>query len=59
MRDNEKGFDMLVRRLGSYELLGMAERARMMDAHLKIERRLGNGSVVQLRVHEDGHSADG
>ena len=59
VRDNGKGFDMLVRRLGSYGLLGMAERARMMDAHLKIESRPGNGSVVQLRVQEDRHSADG
>ncbi|SFT82166.1 sensor histidine kinase [Paraburkholderia aspalathi] len=59
VRDNGKGFDMPVRRLGSYGLLGMAERARMMHAHLKIESRPGNGSVVELLVHEDGHSADG
>ncbi|MFB9123739.1 sensor histidine kinase [Paraburkholderia dipogonis] len=59
VRDNGKGFDMLVRRLGSYGLLGMAERARMMDAHLKIESQPGNGSVVRLRVQEDGRTADG
>jgi len=51
--DDGKGFDMPVRRLGSYGLLGMADRARMMDAHLKIDSRPGNGSVIELRVHED------
>ncbi|SIT49165.1 exported hypothetical protein [Paraburkholderia ribeironis] len=51
--DNGKGFDMLVRRLGSYGLFGMAERARMMDARLAIHSQPGNGSVVQLRVNED------
>ncbi|MFB9123713.1 sensor histidine kinase [Paraburkholderia dipogonis] len=51
--DDGKGLDMPVRRLGSYGLLGMAERARMMDAHLKIDSRPGNGSVIKLHVQED------
>lgn len=58
VRDNGKGFDMLMRRVGSNGLLGMAERARMMDAHLKIESQPGNGSLVQLRVQEDARIAD-
>ncbi|BFG80241.1 hypothetical protein PTKU46_82750 [Paraburkholderia terrae] len=54
--DNGRGFDMSVRRLGSYGLVGMADRAKMMDAHLKIDSRPGNGSLVKLRVREDGRT---
>jgi len=53
VRDNGQGFDMLVDRLGSYGFLGMAERARMMDAHLKIDSHLGSGSVIRLRIQDD------
>ncbi|MEM5317612.1 sensor histidine kinase [Paraburkholderia sp. JHI869] len=56
--DNGKGFDMLERRPGSYGLLGMADRARMMDARLEIHSQPGNGSVVQLRVDEDALIAE-
>ena len=54
--DDGRGFDMPVRRLGSYGLVGMADRAKMMDAHLKIHSRPGNGSVIKLRVREDGRT---
>lgn len=53
VRDNGQGFDMLRDRLGSYGLLGMTERARMMDALLKIDSQPGSGSVIRLRVQED------
>ena len=56
VRDDGKGFEMPVRRLGSYGLLGIADRARMMEAHLKIDSLPGRGTIIKLLVREDGRA---
>ncbi|KVH80531.1 histidine kinase [Burkholderia ubonensis] len=54
IRDDGRGFDMDAVRTGhSYGLQGMAERARLIEAHLRIKSSPGAGSLVYLRVRDD------
>jgi signal transduction histidine kinase len=52
--DDGRGFDIVAARAGhSYGLQGMAERARLIDAHLYIRSEPHSGSVVRLCVQDD------
>ncbi|WP_232448133.1 PAS domain S-box protein [Burkholderia ubonensis] len=52
--DNGSGFDLSVARTkGSYGLLGMAERARLIGANLSIESACGAGSVIHLQLEHN------
>ena len=51
IRDNGRGFDVVAARDGySYGLLGMTERARLIDAQLHFESTADSGSVIHLHV---------
>jgi PAS domain S-box-containing protein len=51
IRDNGKGFDLEVARLGkSLGLVGMQERALLLDGELKIEAVPGSGTTLTLRI---------
>ena len=51
--DDGRGFDIVAARAGhSYGLQGMAERARLIDAHLYIRSEPASGSVVRLCVQD-------
>ncbi|SOE95284.1 PAS domain S-box-containing protein [Burkholderia sp. D7] len=51
IRDNGRGFDVAAARDGySYGLLGMTERARLIDAQLHFESTADSGSVIHLHV---------
>ncbi|OAJ59372.1 hypothetical protein A6V36_27375 [Paraburkholderia ginsengiterrae] len=52
--DNGRGFNVdTTRRVHSFGLLGMAERARLIDAQLQIESRPGNGTTIRVRVKDN------
>ncbi|MBN3781390.1 PAS domain S-box protein [Burkholderia sp. Ac-20345] len=49
--DNGAGFELSTARgKGSYGLLGMAERARLIGARLSIESAIGAGATISLRL---------
>lgn len=57
--DDGRGFDIVAARAGySYGLQGMAERARLIDAHLHIQSERGAGSVVRLCVQDDSVTSE-
>jgi len=53
IRDDGQGFDVAAAREGySYGLLGMTERARLIDAELHVESAASAGCVIRLYVGE-------
>ena len=53
IRDDGRGFDVAAAREGySYGLLGMTERARLIDAELHVESMASAGCVIRLHVGE-------
>jgi PAS domain S-box-containing protein len=53
IRDDGQGFDVAAARDGySYGLLGMIERARLIDAELHVESRAEAGCMIRLYVSE-------
>jgi PAS domain S-box-containing protein len=58
IRDDGRGFDVVAARDGySYGLLGMTERARLIDAQLQFESTAESGSVIRLHVGENSVAA--
>lgn len=54
VRDNGHGFDFVEARAGfSYGLQGMAERARSIDAQLRIDSEPGVGTHVRLLIRDE------
>ena len=49
--DNGKGFDMSIKkRIDSYGIIGMKERAYLLDADLSIESQLGKGTKIHIEM---------
>lgn len=49
--DNGKGFDMSIKkRIDSYGIIGMKERAYLLDANLSIESQLGKGTKIHIEM---------
>lgn len=57
--DNGCGFDPAASKRGSYGLLGMSERARLIGASLQIDSVVGSGTVVSISIPvENGREDD-
>ena len=57
--DNGCGFDPAASKRGSYGLLGMFERARLIGASLQIDSVMGSGTVVSISIPvENGNEDD-
>ncbi|RDV00935.1 PAS domain S-box protein [Trinickia dinghuensis] len=57
--DNGCGFDPAACKRGSYGLLGMSERARLIGASLQIDSAIGSGTVVSISIPvENGREDD-
>ncbi len=57
--DNGCGFDPAASQRGSYGLLGMSERARLIGASLQIDSLVGSGTVVSISIPvENGREDD-
>jgi len=55
--DNGIGFDPVSGRdKGTLGLLSLRERARLVGAHLQVSSKLGEGTVVEVRVPLDGRA---
>ena len=50
VRDNGKGFDVHQRKLDSFGVVGMRERALMLGGELNIESRPGQGTSIEVRI---------
>ena len=49
--DDGKGFDMNIKkRIDSYGIIGMKERAYLLDANLSIESQLGKGTKIHIEM---------
>lgn len=49
--DDGKGFDMSIKkRIDSYGIIGMKERAYLLDANLSIESQLGKGTKIHIEM---------
>jgi signal transduction histidine kinase len=56
--DNGIGFDpVAVRKKGTLGLVNVRERARLVGAHVQVSSKVGEGTVVHVRVPLDGGAA--
>lgn len=56
--DNGCGFEQTACKRGSYGLLGMSERARLIGASLQIDSVVGSGTVVSISIPVGSGSED-
>jgi signal transduction histidine kinase len=50
VRDNGVGFDMLTSKAGSFGLVGIQERALILDGTATINSSPGNGTEIVVRI---------
>ncbi|KIL49899.1 histidine kinase [Jeotgalibacillus soli] len=50
IRDNGKGFDTSLQKEGSFGLIGMRERAELLDGQISIDSKKGSGTVVMIQI---------
>lgn len=55
VRDNGVGFDMGTKKMDSYGLLGMRERALMLGGELVINSSPGNGTEIVVHIPVNSH----
>jgi PAS domain S-box-containing protein len=55
VRDNGKGFDSSKKKANSFGLVGIRERALMLDGEVSINSRPGSGTEIMVRIPRAAH----
>ncbi|PYZ92776.1 histidine kinase [Salipaludibacillus keqinensis] len=55
IKDNGKGFDPLLKKEGSFGLVGMKERINMLDGKLSIDSKPGKGTLIMVQIPVSPH----
>ena len=50
IKDDGKGFDVNVKKEGSFGLLGMTERSELLDGEITIDSIIGKGTVIIISI---------
>lgn len=50
VKDNGKGFDVAVKKEGTFGLMGMKERVELLEGEITIDSKPGSGTIIMIQV---------